>query len=52
MSRMTPNELLSMQPEDAWEAIDALVDTDPIALRDLALALLAELRVAQGGAQE
>lgn len=45
---MTPSELRSMHPEDAWDAIDILVDTDPIALRDLALALLRELRASQG----
>lgn len=49
---MTPSELLSMPPEDAWDAIDALVDADPIALRDLALSLLRELRASQGKAAQ
>ena len=44
---MTPDRLLKMDAESACDAIDQLVDVDPLALRDLAFALLRDLRAAR-----
>lgn len=46
---MTPEDLLRMDPEGAMDVIDQLVDVDPIALRDVAFALLRDLRSAREG---
>lgn len=44
---MTTEQLLKMDLESAWDAVDQLVETDPLALRDLAFALLRDLRAAK-----